>query len=458
VRSQDGSVLLVSLLIAAILGTVLASYLILTQTQNLSVARSQQWNTAIPLAEAGVEEALSHLNAGAPYFDPAEATNNLVSNGWTYSGGLLHSPRRYLGQDYYDAAIQFVGVTPVIFSTGTVAVVTSFARAPGPMFAAVGTTAPAGAAPKSRSVRAETKIDALFAVAMAAKETIDLRGNNVTTDSFDSADPQYSINGLYPVGDLSKTKDNGDVCTDSVIINSLNVGNANIKGKAKTGPGGTIAIGPQGSVGSRAWVEGGNRGIQPGWSANDFNVYFPEVALPTTIWLAAPPGAVINGVWYDHVFLTSGDYQVNSFNKMYIGSNANVRIKIPNNIKLTGNSDQIRIAPVGASLKLYMVGASFSIKGLGVVNESGNAANFYYFGLPSNTSVSFGGNASFTGAIYAPQAAFSLGGGGNNIYDFVGASVTRSVVMNGHFRFHYDENLARVGGHRGFIPTRWTEL
>ena len=124
---------------------------------------------------------------------------------------------------------------------------------------------------------------------------------------------------------------------------------------------------------------------------------------------------------------------------------------------MTGNSDVIRIAPVGASLKYYMVGASFRIKGLGVANESGNAANFSYYGLPSNTSVDFGGNAAFTGAIYAPQADYSLGGGGNDTIDFIGASVSKTVTMNGKFQFHYDENLARVAGHRGFIPTNWVE-
>jgi hypothetical protein len=31
-------------------------------------------------------------------------------------------------------------------------------------------------------------------------------------------------------------------------------------------------------------------------------------------------------------------------------------------------------------------------------------------------------------------------------------------VMNGHFRFHYDENLARVGPSRGYIPVNWKEV
>jgi len=56
-----------------------------------------------------------------------------------------------------------------------------------------------------------------------------------------------------------------------------------------------------------------------------------------------------------------------------------------------------------------------------------------------------GANANFVGAIWAPQADFTLGGGGNNTYDFIGAVVTRSVKLNGHFNFHFDENLERIG-------------
>ena len=63
------------------------------------------------------------------------------------------------------------------------------------------------------------------------------------------------------------------------------------------------------------------------------------------------------------------------------------------------------------------------------------------YGLPSLTSISFGGNAAFTGTIYAPEADFSFGGGGNNTYDYVGSLVTNSCKLNGHANFHYDESL-----------------
>jgi len=125
------------------------------------------------------------------------------------------------------------------------------------------------------------------------------------------------------------------------------------------------------------------------------------------------------------------------------------------------SQSQIILAP-GVRLLLYVgdttgSGASASLGGSGISNQ-GSAMDFEYWGMPSNTSLSYSGNAAFTGVIYAPNADFTLGGGGNGIYDFVGASVTSTVKMNGHFHFHYDENLKRIGPSRGYIITSWNEI
>jgi hypothetical protein len=56
-----------------------------------------------------------------------------------------------------------------------------------------------------------------------------------------------------------------------------------------------------------------------------------------------------------------------------------------------------------------------------------------------------GGNGGLVGSFYAPQANFSLGGGASDTWDIIGAVVTKSVTLNGHFSFHFDENLARIG-------------
>ena len=110
------------------------------------------------------------------------------------------------------------------------------------------------------------------------------------------------------MGQLAKIKDSGDVVTDYTIINSLNVGNAKIRGQVKTGPNGSISIGPGGSVGDKAWVDGGTTGIKPGWSGDDMNVRFEDAYLPAVAVGCQPQpnqqGVKINGTTYDYVFAT----------------------------------------------------------------------------------------------------------------------------------------------------------
>jgi len=64
----------------------------------------------------------------------------------------------------------------------------------------------------------------------------------------------------------------------------------------------------------------------------------------------------------------------------------------------------------------------------------------------------------FTGVIYAPSAALSLKGGGNSDQDFSGASVTKTVTMNGHFKFHYDESLGRLNSGGIHRVISWNEV
>lgn len=426
-NQEPGSALVITIVTCAIIGFSLAAYLELVRQQNLSTLRSLQWNSAIAIAEAGIEEALTQL-----YYN---ATNR-TANGWALVNGV-YTKERTLGESKYVTTIS-ADNSPVIISRAYVRVPlgTNYIDPP-------------------RTIRVTTTNDALFAKGMVAKGQIDLSGNRVRTDSFDSADPAYSTNGRY---DPAKVKDNGDVATNSAVVDSLNVWNAEIYGKASTGPGGTVAVGPNGAIGNAAWHQAGNKGIQPGWATDDMNVYFPDVSAPFTGGAFAPQPGNFGGTNYTYL-ITTGNWQMSSLslsgqNKVLVMGNAT--LYVTGNVNISGQA-YIQIS-TNSSLRFFVGGASASIGGGGVVNTPGNATNFFYYGLPSNTSLTFGGNVSFTGAIYAPNAAFHLGGGGNNSYDFVGASVTDTVKMNGHFNFHYDENLGKTGPRRGFTVTSWNEI
>jgi hypothetical protein len=434
-RRARGNILFITLVVGGIVAYLLASYLGLVSSQNLATSRSQSWNLCIPVLEAGIEEALTHLH---------DATlSNLASDGWALdSSGTNYVKQRDLGDGCSFVARISITDPPVITSTGSAPV-------------------PNQSTNISRTVQCMTKRDPLFAKGMVAKGQIDMNGNNIASDSYDSGDPAYNTGGKY---DSSKTKDNGDVATNSGLVNSVSVGNANIKGHVSTGPGGTIAVGHNGSVGDAAWVNGGNTGIEPGWSSDDMNVSFPDVEAPFSGGYSVPGPGIVNGTNYDYV-LTSGNYELGSLGMS--GSDTllvtgNAVLYVTGDVSLAGQA-QIQIA-TNASLSMYVGTAntnattSVSLGGNGIGNNSGITTNFFFYGLPSTTSLSLSGNAAFTGAIYAPQANFTLGGGGSDTYDFAGASVTATATLNGHYNFHYDENLARVGPARGYVVNSWNEF
>jgi hypothetical protein len=300
-----------------------------------------------------------------------------------------------------------------------------------------------------------TRKNGLFIKAMVAKDTIDMNGNNIKTDSFDSTDPNFSgAGGRY---DSTKIKANGDVATDSELINSLMLGNANIWGHVSTGPGGTISIGPNGAVGDIAWQTGGHTGIQPGWSSDDMNVDFPAVLRPFNGGAFLPVKKTVNGVTYDYVIDSNGNWELAELKgSLLVRSNITAVLLVTDSIQISGQNF-IKIEN-GASLKLFMEGASASISGNGIINGNLTATSFFYYGLPANTSLAIKGNGTFTGVIYAPNAAFTLQGSGSGVDDFIGACVTGTVKMGGHFKFHYDESLGRLGGDRGYLVTSWNEL
>jgi hypothetical protein len=395
-------------------------------------------------------------------------TNTYAADGWAQNGNV-YSITRYLDQPnniYYTVYVTNVflvasnGYFPIITSTGYVPALYSQGASPA-MFAAGGVSSPATMA---RQVYVQTTKDPMFNFAVATSNQFDAHGFGVTINSFDSSNPNFSTNGLYID---SKAKDGGDVFSDGTFTNTINAGNSKIYGHAKTGPNGTVAVGPQGSVGSSSWVGGGTTGPEPGWTSTDLNVAFPDIPSPNLIynyptWFPSlPTGGNVNvggtSTSFNSVVSSSGTsyYQVSSISgSIYVGTNANVVLWITGSVN---NYNQvIDIAP-GGTLTIYLAG-SFSTAGNGALNNlSQNAANLYILGLPTCTSINLAGNAGFTGVIYAPEASLSLGGGGSDTYDFVGSVMARNITMNGHFNFHYDENLKNKGFAKGFVPSNWKE-
>ena len=454
-RSTRGSALVPTVLFCGLLGVSIVGYLMMVEQQSRLSARSQSWNIAIALVEAGIEDALQHLN---------QNRTNLTSDGWTASGAFYTHSQTLADGNSYEVTISMANPSlPEIICQSYVKGMGLASAPPTVVFAAVGVGQ--GGDVISRRVRVRCSRGSLFIAALAAKKQIDMKGNNILTDSFNSSDPFYSNAGQY---DPTKVKDKGDVSSNDTILNTINVGNANIYGHVSTGPGGTVAVGSNGGVGSHEW-QASHSGFQDGWVSHDANFTFPDTSLPT--WTGSAPGSgkvvetvvtVSKGVTnisyvtntYDYV-LQDGKYQISNLSgKLYV--NGKAELKILNGISMSGN-DVLKIGANG-KLSAWVGGTSSSIAGNGVINKSGYAANCIVYFAPTVTSLAIGGNGEFTGIIAAPEADTKLNGGGNTVNDYIGCLLVNSVVLNGHYKFHYDEALEDLDGSGRYLITSWDEL
>ena len=271
---QAASALLTTLVICSIFSLFVMYYLSLIEQQSFLSSRSQVWYIAIAASEAGIEDGMQQINSNWP---------NMATDGWTYQGNYAYYRSNSLpdGNGYAAWIITSNFMHPSVISRAYVQSPTWSA------FAALGLSSEPTIV--NRAVQVHSTKGNLLTAAIVAKHKIELNGNGVMTDSFDSAYTNKSTNGQY---DKNKAGDKGDVASNDGIVNSVDVGNANIYGTAHTGPGqGTLDING-GAVGSHEWQKTHN-GLEPGWFDTNANFTFPDTAYPNTASYFSPTGGVL---------------------------------------------------------------------------------------------------------------------------------------------------------------------
>ena len=240
-KSQAGSALIIVMMISGILVAALGTYLTLVSNENQSVIRSLGWNNSLSLAEAGVEEALSHLNSNL---------YNYNTDGWTQSG-TNYSKQRTMGNDQY--AVTVSG------SPGSVVTITS-----------KGSSQWLDGSYISRDVQVTVRTIASYNFPGIVARVLTL-GGNFGADSYDSSDPLYSTGGAY---DPTKASDKAFIATtgSGFVVN----GSSHILGTVASGSGKVTAAGA-GMVGDKNWA---SKGIQSGHATNGFSMTLPDVSAP----------------------------------------------------------------------------------------------------------------------------------------------------------------------------------
>ncbi len=451
-REHQGSVLLITLMTAWVIGIALVSYLTLVANQNRRTYQSLPWTTCIPVLEAGIEEALTQIKYAG--------ISNLGANQWSFNAGdQRYHKTRPVNNDgsYFDVGIQLdprgEPHGPVIFSTGYVLAPAGTGTPLGGETAfgmILGTLSQSTPAFVSRTVRVTTIRQGSSPGGLNAKGSIVFSGGAMF-DSFDSSDPNGSSNGKY---DLAKRKANAKAMTDLGTGGAISVGNGTIFGSAITGPNGKVTVGG-GSVGDLAFTASNSGKIQAGHTGNDANLQFDDVAPPFLYGSGSTPIAglgLIDGLLATNTWLLdSGNYQLGSVNisggrTMLVTGNATLYV---NGDFSTSGSGGLYIAP-GASLKLYIAGTG-SFSGNGIVNNAGVARNLSIYGLNSSRSISYSGTSQFIGTVYAPHADFKFSGTSGAFGAFTGETIN----VSGGAHVAYDEDLRNTGD---FVMESWNEI
>ncbi|MFP4540234.1 MAG: hypothetical protein ACLFR7_01275 [Opitutales bacterium] len=412
-QSRRGSALVATVLLAIMLASICGAYLETVRQELIQTHRSRMLLEAVNVAEIGAEDALYALTSGD-------------WSGWT-AGSEGYSRRTELpfshqGEERYTETFVRTSVLdrPVIVAEGWIK---------HPMGFEV-----------RRQVRIDLSTGGVFMNGLTARDQVRMNGNKINVDSYDSA--------AGPYNPISNRRDNGSVASVNVLVDAVDLNNADVFGFVATG-GAPPSVGKNGSIMGFSTPSGTK--IDPTRVATDFYAEFPAVEVPA---LSAPETSVSGST------LNKAEYHLSSLKvagKDTLNIEGDVVMVIEGDLTVKGKIN-INFA---SSLTLYISG-DIDVGGNGIVNlapDSKPRDVVIYGTAPDDGSqrIKLSGNGAMQAAIYAPFADVEMKGSGSS-GTLMGAVVANHILLTGNFEFHYDEDLRNFASDDRFEMESWREL
>lgn len=458
---QRGALLIVALILCAIIGVSLVSYLKLGRTSMVIANRALYSNAAMNLAENGLEEAMYAINKKV-----ANSSYDWGANGWTTASPVPAG----------DARRRLPATGTYAFDQGVTGFVRIYAygyNGASPRVVARSTiTIPGSSRPIEKWVEINLRKTSKFANGLVAKDSIRFSGNNAYVDSFSSTKNDDGSLRLVPVPYSALVKhDKGTVGSVSVSVDAVLVQNADIWGYAATG-GALPSVGSNGLVGPWGTPSGS---MDMSRVSTDFSTSFDPVSPPTTasyvlgaitsdLDLPRATDVAVSGVYYYTATEISFNNKTLAIKKKTLVSpSSNVVITLTNtssSINIGGGSGALNIE-TGSTLQIYAPG-DIKIAGNGAMNggttalTANQASNLQIWGTKTSgiQDIQIAGNGVLSAVVYAPQGSVKINGNG----DVVGSVVANDITVVGNAQFHYDEALGDFGGNNPFRVSTWREL
>lgn len=360
-----------------------------------------------------------------------------------------------------------------------------------PTIIAEGVVVPLIGEPITKQIRVHLSNSGLFSHGLVAKENLILNGGELDSYRSSTGDPETAARG-YEITVASAAVDIGDVAMGSAadIYGHVAIGSSDQSGFIDSFKG--QLVGPTTEPGDDGVVSKGGNTVDTNRIAYDFTQDFPDATVPEisvgTVVVTTLPPANSQGV----ILIGNPDgtptvrYQLPSVNipdgstLMIVGP---VEFDVTTSFTVGGGASMVVLdgtttvsATVGdivvhsnytgaGSAKLYVAG-NISISGNGGITAPYAPEALQVYGTLSQAdydagfrqSIRIGGNGSFAGALYAPNADIVMNGGGSSGY-MAGAAVGRSVRVNGNgYRFRYDKDLENLAHGLDYRVTAWAEL
>jgi len=504
-QSRAASALVAVIITITILALLASSLVMNVSNRRMTVSQASAWQEALAAAEAGVHQGIAQLEQGLAQNSLPLAGPSPIAWSSPFPSGTATSTstRVYLdhaGEGPSGPSNSYADYTLTLNENTTQTI-------PRPYYCivSVGTVGlPGGKAlgmdsadavlrklnlqtatrTATRTIEAWVRPVYTTQSPLKTDQAINLNNHNIFVDSFNSADPNRSVNGapdardsnghlLTNIGQFDAPNFNVPLAAN-IATNSpfANIGNASVYGDVLTNGGATD--------GSGATVT--NISNVKGQIINDY--YEPIEPIYAPQWSNA---TIINSVNNSKTF-TGGTptnparYQVGT-----IASIGNIRLSggkqvtfdfgttsgtsdpSKNHIELYvtgdfttrggGSTDGSVVIVNGVSVKIYVAG-NLNFSGNGVINYNNVASSLEIYGIspPDGTTQTFtlAGNSDFYGTVYAPGADLKFAGGGSS-GEFVGSFTGKSAFLNGTTQIRYDEALAGSGRISSFKIAAWFE-
>jgi hypothetical protein len=436
--------MIVAMILAAIIGISLASFIQMGRTSLNISNRAFYHNAGINLAETGLEEAMWSVNK-----QTADSTAAWTS--WNRSG--VNATRKWTDFTFDQNTTGIVRVYINNYNGG----------GGNPKLVARATITPTTGNVIEKWIEVTLRKRSKFANGLVAKDSIRFNGNNASVDSWNSDPDLDPLTPAIPYSAAVK-HDNGSVGSVSVSVSAVLVNNADIWGFAATG-GSMPSVGSNGLVGPFGTSSGS---MDPSRVSTDFSANFDPVTAPSATYTSL--GNITGGMTLPRVgdvAAADGKYYYSAGQISF--NNATLRISNKVVIQLTNSSSSIDIGggsgalniDTGASAEIYAAG-DIKIAGNGVMNGGSTTAtanqpsNLQIWGTKTSSTqdIQIAGNGVLSAVVYAPMGSVKINGNG----DVAGSVVANDITLVGNAAFHYDESLGDLGGGNPYGITKWKEL